>query len=682
MVSIFETESEKQERIRKKRLRELYSEVEYYFETCEKYGLKKREGQKYMALDVFEAIEKEEHLIVEAGVGIGKSFAYLVPLLYYFKITHKSFIISTSTIALQEQLEKDIQKLSKQLDIPIDVVVAKGMNNFVCLNRLKKYNKNKPNISKIKIDNDKQDRKFYPNIEDQLWKNINVEKCDYNKCGYCDECQFYETRDKMKTIKGAIICNHDLLIEDLSRQFSYSSRSLLKDVQIIVCDEAHNLENKIRNAKTKVINFRTTKDIVTKAYRFLAYRNKGKFNLRKIIDDIKMLENDINNNIEKQIRRLKARDIDLEDCNGLKLEFSSGIIKRSSNIYKMISDMNIAMQLNVSSKDDDLLQEELQEEEDLYNELTKGEKSNNLFWVERNKNRNYIQYAPKNISKIAFELFFSQSFTYKNFSLPVKTFILTSATLSAGNNDFSYFLDSLGANSNSKSLNYLEKGEELFVADSYKSPYNYQDNTLLYCCGDIANPRNKEKYLDDMVNKIKELILLTHGKALVLFTSKSDMKYVYDKIGNKIDDINIYIQNDGSSQDVVKKKFSEDINSVLFSTGIFWEGIDIEGEALSNLIIARLPFPIVDPILEYKKSTYGEDGFAKVYMPEMLIKLKQGVGRLIRSETDKGIISILDSRLKSNEKYKKAVLDALPIDNLVYDIKDVKEFVDKKLNKQ
>ena len=117
-----------------------------------------------------------------------------------------------------------------------------------------------------------------------------------------------------------------------------------------------------------------------------------------------------------------------------------------------------------------------------------------------------------------------------------------------------------------------------------------------------------------------------------------------------------------------------DINSVLFSTGIFWEGIDIKGESLSNLIIARLPFPVVDPVIEYKKSLYNKNGFKKVYIPEMLIKLKQGVGRLIRSETDKGIVCILDSRLP---KYETVIKETIPIKNFVYSIDKVKKFVEK-----
>ena len=302
--------------------------------------------------------------------------------------------------------------------------------------------------------------------------------------------------------------------------------------------------------------------------------------------------------------------------------------------------------------------------------LSAGASGNNLFWIERKGKKNFIYYAPKNIDEIAYKLFFSQkSAYYELFKQLSKTFIFTSATLSTGNNDFSYFMHNIGADK--------VKDNSLVLENSYDSPYNYGENALVYCCKDVPNPKDRNKYLNYLVIKIKELIKLTNGKVLVLFTSKNDMNYVYDKIGNKINNINIYIQNDGSSQDIVKNKFEQDINSVLFSTGIFWEGIDIKGKSLSNLIIARLPFPVVDPITEYKKSLYGKDGFSKVYIPEMLIKLKQGVGRLIRSETDTGIVCILDSRI---EKYESKVKETLPIKNFVYDINKVTDFVDKKIN--
>lgn len=651
----------KTNKISKENLNILYSNIDEYFENCEKYGLQVREGQVNMALSVFDAIESSDNLVIEAGVGIGKSFAYLIPLLYYFSLTNKSFIISTSTIALQEQLEKDIAILSEQLNIELDIVVAKGMSNFICINRLEKYlEQNKDKIKEFNFE--KQDRKDYSNIKDNEWKKINVENCLYAKCSNCNTCEFYKRRNLMKSINGAIICNHDLLIEDLSRSSVLYGRQLFKNVAFIVCDEAHNLENKVRSSKTKEIKINSVKEPIKKAISILEKNRNYEYNYDKTISLIEKLSSHINQNVLKIIEELKTNGIEIEDCNGLEFTFDEDVKVLSTNIQNILSEINSSVQL-FSDKDTEDLEEQLYEFELMFEVLAAGENGNYLFWIERKGKRNTIYYAPKDINEIAYQLFFYNDEYYKVIKAPSKTFIFTSATLSIGKDDFSYFLQNIGANK-------VEYG--LTVENSYESPYDYDNNALLYSCSDIASPKDKNKYLEQLVEKIKELILITHGKTLVLFTSKNDMKYVYEKIGSKLNDINVYVQNDGSSQDKIKNKFKNDINSVLFSTGIFWEGIDIKGESLSNLIIARLPFPVVNPIMEYKKSLYGDKGFEKVYIPEMLIKLKQGVGRLIRSETDKGIVCILDSRLS---KYEKTVKKTLPIKKIVTSIDEVKKFV-------
>jgi len=648
----------------KKQLETLYNNIDEYFEGCDKLGLELREGQYNMALSVYEAIESLEHLVIEAGVGIGKSYAYLIPLMYYYELTGKSFIISTSTIALQEQLEKDIEILSNQLNIPIDVVIAKGMSNFMCINRLEEYiNANEKNKKILeKVSEDRQDRKDNPTIKDIEWNNINVKKCSYSKCQNCHNCEFYKRREQMKYTKGAIICNHDLLIEDLSRANSLG-KALFQKVDFIVCDEAHNIESKVRSANTKIIKIDSIKETIKTALIVLERHKNYNYNYDKLMLITEELSKSINQSVQVAIEKLLQQNIEVDDCNGLEMIFNKEIAKLSSKLVEQLISINDSLYM-ISKKDVDEIQNALEEKIQMLRVLSKGNNSNYLFWIERKGKKNFINYAPKDIDKISYNLFFNEDNQKSLFG--IKTFIFTSATLSTGKDDFSYFTKNIGADK-------VKNG--LTIENSYESPYNYDKNALLYCCSDIASPKDKEKYLEQLVEKIKELIKITNGKTLVLFTSKTDMNYVYEKIGNKLGNINIYIQNDGSSQDIVKEKFKNNINSVLFSTGIFWEGIDIKGKALSNLIIARLPFPVVEPIMEYKKNLHKKNGFEKVYLPEMLIKLKQGVGRLIRSSTDKGIVCILDSRLK--RQYEKVVKESIPIKNFTYDIEQVKQFVAK-----
>lgn len=641
----------------KSQLQQLYSFIESYFENTKKYGLQYREGQFYMALSIFDSIESTNHLIIEAGVGIGKSYAYLIPLLYYYSITGKTFIISTSTIALQEQLEKDIKKLSEQLNIPLNITVAKGMTNFVCLNRLKNILSRKHNEIYDGIDLEKQDRKYYPDFKDDKWEKICVDNCTYTRCKNYSKCDFYQRRQDMRNTRGAIICNHDLLINDLDKKDSFGERPLFQNVDYIVCDEAHNLENKVRSFNTKSKYLKGIKHTVRRMIDDLAKYGNFEYDYDDIASKIDLLYELISKNVNKKIDELRSKGIDLIDCNGLEFPFDESIKKISSEIFDILDNMGMSLQiLNDYFYDF----EDMLEDIEMLNILSQGEKCNYVLWIEHKNNKDYINYAPKNISGICNSLFFKKYLKKK------PTFIFTSATLSTGKNDYNYFTNGIGA----------DEVNNLVIEESFDSPYDYDNNAILYTCDDITNPNiNKDRYLDELVEKIKELIRLTNGKTLVLFTSKSDMNYVYNKIGSSLDGINIYIQNDGSSQDTIKERFKNDIDSVLFSTGIFWEGIDIKGASLSNLIIARLPFPVVDPVIEYKKESYGEDGFNKVYLPEMLIKLKQGVGRLIRSEEDKGIVCILDSRI--NKKYKDVVQESIPIKNFTTNIEEVKKLVKK-----
>ena len=199
---------------------------------------------------------------------------------------------------------------------------------------------------------------------------------------------------------------------------------------------------------------------------------------------------------------------------------------------------------------------------------------------------------------------------------------------------------------------------------------------MIYYASDLPHPtRFRDEFVKQATQRLIELLKMSNGKALVLFTAKSDLSYVYSELKKNDLPFEILSQSEKGSQKEIIRKFKNDEDSVLLATGSFWEGISIEGKPLSHLIIFRLPFPVPDPIIDYKCSI-AENPLMDVQVPEMVIKLKQGVGRLIRKETDKGIVSILDPRLGNSFKnqYKDLIWDALPMKNKTDSLTEIKEF--------
>lgn len=191
----------------------------------------------------------------------------------------------------------------------------------------------------------------------------------------------------------------------------------------------------------------------------------------------------------------------------------------------------------------------------------------------------------------------------------------------------------------------------------------------------IPNKRNRTAYRNEAIKEIVRLLNITEGKTLILFTAKDDMQYVFKKLSNMGLPYKIMIQDESTTQERRLEKFQNNVNSVLLGTGTYWEGINIKGESLSQVIIFKLPFPVPDPIVEYKMRK-TECPLMDVAVPEMIIKLKQGVGRLIRSSEDKGIVSILDPRVSKslNTAYREDTLASLPEKNITEDITELEEF--------
>lgn len=639
----------------------------FCIDIVSKYNQEEREGQQNMALDIADvAILNNKHFMIEAGVGIGKTFAYLVPLMYYHRIFSKPIAIATSTIALQHQLERDIAFISQLMGCNCNITLAKGYKHYICLKRVKRYFKNQPNNILNEIKTGIFDRNnFSCDIPDNIWNEINV-TYEQQLCRDCTDimnCRFKTIRQEMKTTSGFIICNQDLLTTHLDQMMFKQQESplLSKDIRFVVVDEAHNLEDKIRSHFTRGYSCSQINRIIWKTAkqhnknsRISVIANNAQHALKKIYSVI-------SNVIEKQRREINDEYV-IE-----RFSIDVSVIKDNVlYIYKLLDELSIItsyyeQEYLSNSPFGESIEEVMSFFYDMY-----YLNDNEILWVESKQRGDEVLFScPKNIATKTQQLYFSNQFTT----------ILTSATLANknSNNDlenYSYTIKNIGFPVENGGYN---------LTRPQQSPFSYDKNCMLYCADDLPHPRNEHQVFIKMATeRLIELLNISKGKALVLFTAKKDLEEVRKQLSGRQLPYNILFQDTSSSQSKIIDSFKKDIHSILLGTGTYWEGLDIPGETLSNVVIFRLPFPVPDPIIQYKTSL-AKNGLMEVNVPMMIIKLKQGIGRLIRKKDDKGIISILDPRLgaKAQSPYRDIVLDAIPIKNITTQISVLEDFYNK-----
>lgn len=644
----------------------LYEATDNFFENIlGKKELEYREGQHTMALDIVDSITNRSILLIEAGTGTGKSFAYLVPLIYATEYTKdfKGFIISTSSIALQEQLKNDIKKASSMLGIDIPVTIVKGKSNYLCQKRLEYFSKRKENASKVasikaRVKEGKIDRRDFEDISNVDWKKLNVDKVSCSDCMYRSGCQYVLKRKEQRESK-VIITNHDYLISEQLKKDEAVRK--LNEPSIIIFDEAHTLPEKFRNAYKKTITKASLEKLVYDIYD-QTERNTDK--------DISLL-----NTINETFRRISTRakteyknnstkDVETLDSETTGFNCTPTI---KAALAKLIEELNVLIEetKEYGHMDSKLAKQlyELGDIKALFSDLLREPKNrSNVYWASFLPNTNehiQIEYLPKNLSTLI-----GKSIARQDCGM-----VFTSASLTTSTNNYGYFKQDLGLDDIT--------GKSAYAEDAQDSPYDYDKNALLYIATDVVSPKSKDHdlYLDSLAAKVEELMDVTGGRSLVLFTAKSDMKAVHERLMQKKKPYNILLQEDGMDAENLKEAFKEDETSCLLATGAFWEGIDVKGKSLENVIVAKLPFPTVDPIVQEKASRYV-NGFEEVYLKEMLLKLKQGTGRLIRSNDDKGIVAILDPRAKD---YAESILEALPYKNVTGQMYEVTGFACKNL---
>ena len=627
------------------------------------HGYEVRHEQIEMAEAVESAISHSEQLIVEAGTGIGKSFAYLVPLAEYALQDETLGIVSTNTISLQEQIiNKDIPFLEKALDKDFKAVLVKGRNNYLCLRRLHRSEFLQKDLfsdqyeltefTKIFAWSYKtQDGTLYDLDEEpdsKVWAMVSAdsETCLGKNCQHYNRCFFQKAREKINEARMLVI-NHHLFFSNLA--LLKEQKSIFPEWGALVFDEAHSIEG----VATEHLGASITNTGIKYILDLLFNLKKQKGFLLTIGDQGSMERvEEIRRRSDaffKDINEYFDANVKKEDSDTFRIRQKNFVENNLSLPLKDLTDSLLAAKKGIKDREDEVeiasFARKISALKDSVELILNQAMGNYVYWIESSKNKKVnrisINTAPINIGDILKEELFNEE----------KPIIMTSATLSVDNGSFKYFKDRVGA----------KRAIELKLG----SPFDYKNQVRMYIAKDMPNPDNLTDYSNKAAKRIKKYLDLTNGSAFVLFTSYSLMNSVYEELEEYLAEkgFNVLRQGNGLSKNKMLTSFRKESGSVLFGVDTFWQGIDVQGKALSNVIITKLPFAVPDhPVIEARIEDIqkrGGDAFLEYNLPEAVLKFKQGFGRLIRSKKDTGIIAILDSRI-INKFYGRQFLNSIP----------------------
>ena len=619
-----------------------------------------RPQQQEMAVAVARALEEERHLVIEAGTGVGKSLAYLVPSILFALEQEKKAIISTQTINLQEQLlYKDIPILQKILPVEFEAVLMKGRQNYVCPRRLERALQQSKELFTTSEHNELQqiaewarttrdgslsDLSFEP--DPKVWTQVCSEAhlCTSKTCGQGSGC-FYQQARKRYLSADIVVLNHNLLftlLGDPEEQAGRESGFLFPN-DFIVFDEAHTVEQVASRHIGIGVSQYGLKSAIQRLYN--ARTKKGLFTLTRDAPGV-ILAADLVDEVERFFRQVEER------CDFAKgREFR---VRQSDFSPDTVTARLIALQARIAEvvrkTDDEFLKAEMQEmgrrildaRVDIVTFLEQSAEGC-VYWVERTgKTGTFLSLnaAPVDMAPRLRSMLFRENCSC----------IMTSATLAVGRADLAYFRKRIGA----------EEVEPVQLG----SPFDYAKQMKVFIVQNMPDPRGA-KYEESLAEWISHFVEETGGRAFVLFTSYRGMQQIAARLQSFFvsKKLNLLVQGAGAPRGKLLEQFKTTPRSVLFGTDSFWMGVDVPGEALSNVIITRLPFAVPDhPLIEAKLELIeqrGGDPFTEYSLPEAVLKMRQGVGRLIRTKSDRGIVVILDNRIVT-KAYGRSFLQALP----------------------
>ena len=657
-----------------------------------------REGQIEMSHAVLKNFENEEFLLVEAGTGVGKSLAYLIPAIMYTNKKKSKIIISTNTKNLQEQLfYKDLPTVKDCVKLPFKATLLKGRRNYICekkwlettldLERMLTYNEIRAYMNLIvwkeftKTGDISENSSFDVSRNASVWKKVSSDTflCRGRRCPHYKSCFLMDVRKKAED-SNLVIINHHLMLADMQ-----TDNATLGEYEYLIVDEAHNLPHIAPAELGLGFSYADFNNFFSQLYSVRKKFQSGilvglktaavksdfdqkSYFISKIEETIKLLEENkgvfteffkkVGDLVDDQGNYGKLRIKNVEDHEFI-TEYLSKIIlfwqelsKSFMPILETLSKVNKQRFID-HKKHLEILEGVQQRIAEFYNGLIalyNPDLKDYAFWLESFQTNDdkypsgILNYCPLNINQILNDKLYKKK----------KTIIFTSATI-AIRDKFKYFASRMG-------LDLLEEGfvQELVV----QSPFDYQKQTLVIVAGFLPDPKDKF-FSAQSIEIIKNAVEISRAGTMVLFTAYKNLNEVYEGLSESLynQDTILLAQGKGVGRSVMLKEFRKHRSSVLLGTNSFWEGVDVPGESLELLILYKLPFmvptePIVEAFLE-KLEAEGKDSFMHYMLPNALLRYRQGFGRLIRHKTDRGVVLVLDNRILTKH-YGRFFKDTIP----------------------